>query len=81
MQFLEHECYIWGVFDHCSSPPSLQALTALLALTLARDEVLWLMKHMLAPPPKGKHRPNPDDYQDPALPELLFNIVELKSRF
>ena len=60
---------------------SLQALTALLALTLARDEVLWLMKHMLAPPPKGKHRPNPDDYQDPALPELLFNIVELKSKF
>jgi NCK-associated protein 1 len=56
-----------------------KALTVLLALTLARDEVLWLMKHMLTPPPRGKHRPNPDDYQDPALPELLFYIVEVKA--
>ena len=37
------------------------------------------MKHMLMPPPKGKHRPNPDDYIDTTLPELLFYIVELKS--
>ena len=51
----------------------------LLALTLARDEVLWLMKHMLTPPPKGKHRHNPDDYVDVALPELLFFILEIKS--
>ena len=55
-----------------------QALTVLLALTLARDEVLWLMKHILTPPPKGKHRSNPDDYVDTALPELLFFIVEVK---
>lgn len=57
----------------------IQALTVLLALTLARDEVLWLMKHMLTPPPKGKHRPNPDDYVDTALPELMFYILQLKS--
>ena len=57
----------------------MQVLTVLLGLSLARDEILWLMKHSLAPPPKGKHRHHPDDYVDPALPELLFYIVELKS--
>jgi NCK-associated protein 1 len=56
-----------------------KALTVLQALGLARDEVLWLMKHILSPPPKGKHRPNMDDYVDNALPELLFYIVELKT--
>ncbi|XP_064384719.1 nck-associated protein 1 homolog [Halichondria panicea] len=30
-------------------------------------------------PPKSKHRPNPDDYSDSALPELLFNIAQLKT--
>ena len=67
---------------HPSIPPSLpKALTVLLALTLSRDEVLWLMKHTLTPPPKGKHRPHPDDYVDSALPELLYYIVELKSEW
>ena len=33
------------------------------------------------PLPKGKHRPQPDDYSDPTLPELLYYIVELKSRW
>ena len=50
----------------------------LTALTLARDEIFWLFKHNSIPPPKGKHRPNPDDYSDSALPELIFLIVELK---
>lgn len=49
------------------------------ALTLARDEVFWLFKHNNMAPPKSKHRPNPDDYSDSALPELLFNIALLKS--
>lgn len=50
----------------------------LTALTLARDEIFWLFKHNSMPPPKGKHRPNPDDYNDSALPELIYLIVELK---
>ncbi len=50
----------------------------LTALTLARDEVFWLFKHNTMPPPKGKHRPNPEDYNDPALPELVYLIMELK---
>ena len=50
----------------------------LTALTLARDEIFWLFKHNSMPPPKGKHRPNPEDYNDPALPELIYLIVELK---
>jgi len=49
-----------------------------MALTLARDEVLWLFKHNNVNAPKGKHRPNPEDYNDPALPELIFQIVQLK---
>ena len=51
---------------------------ALSALTLARDEVLWLLKHVCIPAPKAKHRPSPDDYSDPQLPHLLFLIVQLK---
>ena len=48
------------------------------ALTLVHDEVHWLVKHNNAPTPKGKHKPNPDDYSDPALSELLFLTVQLK---
>jgi len=56
-----------------------KAITVLMALTLARDEVLWLFKHNNVNAPKGKHRPNPEDYNDPALPELIFQIVQLKA--
>ena len=52
--------------------------TVLLALTLARDEVFWLMKHSNVQTPKGKYKPNPDDYNDPYLPELLFETLRLK---
>lgn len=55
-----------------------QAVTVITALTLARDEVMWLFKHNNVTPPKSKHKPNPDDYTDPALPELLFNMIQLK---
>jgi NCK-associated protein 1 len=51
----------------------------ILALTLARDEVHWLMKHSTVPYPKGKYKANPEDYSDPYLPELLFEIVRLKA--
>ena len=50
------------------------------ALTLARDEVFWLFKHNSVNTPKGKSRPNPDDYNDSALPELIFLIVQLKGK-
>ena len=63
------------------SPPPSQAITVLTALTLARDEVFWLFKHNNVNAPKGKHRPNPDDYNDPALPELIFQIVQLKGMY
>ena len=56
-----------------------QAVTVLTALTLARDEVHWLYKHSTVTAPKGSRgRPNPDDYSDHALPELIFHIVQLK---
>ena len=58
-----------------------QAVMVLTALTLARDEIFWLFKHNSMPPPKGKHRPNPEDYNDPALPELVYLIVELKGTY
>jgi len=48
------------------------------ALTLACDEIHWLYKHSTASAPKGKGRLNPDDYNDHALPELIFHIVQLK---
>ena len=50
------------------------------ALTLARDEVFWLFKHNSVTTPKGKSRPNPDDYNDSSLPELIFLITQLKGR-
>ena len=59
----------------------MQAVMVLTALTLARDEIFWLFKHNVMSPPKGKHRPNPDDYNDSALPELVYLIVELKGRY
>ena len=52
----------------------------MLALTLARDEVFWLFKHSSVATPKGKYKPNPEDYNDSCLPELLFEIVRLKGR-
>lgn len=58
--------------------PPTQAVTVITGLTLARDEVLWLFKHNNVTVPKAKHRPNPDDYSDSALPELLFNMIQLK---
>ena len=61
-------------------PPSPQAITAVTALTLARDEVFWLFKHNAVSAPKGKGR-NLDDYSDSALPELIFQMVQLKGTF
>ena len=59
---------------------SLQITTVLLALTLAKDEIHWIMKHGNVTTPKGKYKPNPEDYSDPALPELIFETVRLKGQ-
>ena len=56
----------------------MQATTVQLALTLVRDEILWMVKHSNVPTPKAKHKPNPEDYTDSTLPELLFLAVQLK---
>ena len=40
-----------------------KALIALLALSLGRDEILWLLRHHCHPPPKGR-KFNLDDYSD-----------------
>ena len=56
----------------------MQAITVLAALTLARDEVFWLFKHNNVNTPKGKSRPNPDDYNDTSISELMFHIAHLK---
>ena len=55
-----------------------KAIIAITALSIARDEVLWLFKHNSVPVPKGKFKVNPDDYTDPNLSELLFQIIQLK---
>ena len=40
-----------------------KALIALLALSLAKGEVHWLLRHSSTPPPKGR-KINLDDYND-----------------
>ena len=40
-----------------------KALIALLALSLAKDEVHWLLRHHSTPPPRGK-KVNLDDFSD-----------------
>ncbi|XP_003382558.1 PREDICTED: nck-associated protein 1-like [Amphimedon queenslandica] len=70
------------LYNFLSDQPGLlgpKVSTVLLALTLARDEVFWLMKHSNVQTPKGKYKPNPDDYNDPFLPELLFETLRLKA--
>ncbi|XP_065191143.1 nck-associated protein 1-like [Sycon ciliatum] len=57
-----------------------KALVLLMALSLARDEIAWLVRHADAPIPKmSKTKVNPDDMQDRQLPELLFYMHELRA--
>ena len=60
---------------------SLQATTVILALTMARDEVFWMIKHNSVSQPKSKYKINSEDYADPFLPELLFSIVQMKGMY
>jgi len=57
-----------------------KALIALLALSLAKDEVHWLLRHHSTPPPRGK-KVNLDDFSDSQLPRLLQSIVGLRELF
>ena len=52
-----------------------------MALTWARDEILWLLRHGDNPPQqKGKGKAA-EDLVDRQLPELLFHMEELRSKF
>ncbi|XP_065648480.1 nck-associated protein 1 homolog isoform X3 [Hydra vulgaris] len=55
-------------------------LVALTALSHARDEIQWLVKHKHHPPPKGK-KVALDDYDDSMLSKLMFDIMELRGLF
>jgi NCK-associated protein 1 len=50
----------------------------LLGATLARDEVLWLVRHHVGPLPKHKARLGPEAFVDPDLPELLHVLFSLQ---
>lgn len=52
-------------------------LVVLQALSMARDEVLWLIRHACTPPPKGK-KLNQEDFVDVKLPQLLLFIEEVR---
>ena len=45
-------------------PVFFQMLVVLQALNMARDEIMWLVRHACTPPPKGK-KLNQEDFVDP----------------
>ncbi|XP_078331819.1 nck-associated protein 1-like isoform X4 [Crassostrea virginica] len=49
------------------------------ALAVARDEIHWLLRHFDNLPPKKNFKLSQEDFVDRQLPELLFNMEELKS--
>lgn len=57
-----------------------KALLVFMALSFARDEVHWLLRHAENQPTRqsGKTKFFPEDLQDRQLPELLFYIEELR---
>ncbi|XP_065072072.1 nck-associated protein 1 homolog [Rhopilema esculentum] len=57
-----------------------KALLALLALSLGKDEIHWLLRHHCNPPPRGR-KVNLDEYSDSQLPRLLHGIVGLRDLF
>ncbi|XP_070532704.1 nck-associated protein 1-like [Ptychodera flava] len=56
-----------------------KVLYVFMALSFARDEVQWLVRHYEAPLPRSKARPNTEDFEDRQLPELLFHMEELRA--
>lgn len=52
-------------------------LVVLQALSMARDEIMWFVRHACTPPPKGK-KLNQEDFVDPKLPQLLLFVEEIR---
>ncbi|CAL1535111.1 unnamed protein product [Lymnaea stagnalis] len=56
-----------------------KALYVFQALSMARDEVLWLLRHTFnLPQRKGNVKISPEDFYDRQLPELIFYMEELR---
>ena len=56
-----------------------KALYIFVALSLARDEFLWLLRHYGSPPPrKANVKWNDEDFVDRQIPELMFHLEELR---
>jgi NCK-associated protein 1 len=64
-----------------------KALYLLIALSMARDEVHWLLRHQYLhwydpnKPPKLTKGMTKEDWLDKSLPEMLFLIEELRSMY
>ena len=64
-----------------------KALYLLMGLSMARDEVHWLLRHQYLhwfdqnKPAKLTKGMAKEDWMDKSLPELLFLIEELRSKF
>lgn len=57
-----------------------KSLLVLMALSFARDEVHWLLRHYDNPPVRQRGiKTHPEDLVDRQLPELLFHVEELRS--
>lgn len=57
-----------------------KALLVFMGLSLARDEIHWLLRHSEnLPPRQAKGRSQVEDLVDRQLPELLFHIEELRA--
>ncbi|XP_041365275.1 nck-associated protein 1-like isoform X2 [Gigantopelta aegis] len=56
-----------------------KGLFVIQALSIARDEVNWLLRHVVNPPGKRHNiKLPPEEFLDRQLPELLFYMEELK---
>nr|WEL12754.1 NCK-associated protein 1 [Halisarca dujardinii] len=53
-------------------------VVVLTALSMARDELHWLYRHANSPAPK-KQKINPADFTDSTVPELLFQVIEVRN--
>ena len=58
---------------------SFQALYVFMALSLARDEFQWLLRHYDNPPPKKANvKWHHEEFVDRQIPELMFHMEELR---
>ena len=56
-----------------------KALYVFMALSLARDEFNWLLRHYDNPPPrKANVKWHHEEFVDRQIPELLFHVEELR---